>query len=373
MADTTLVLNGFSIIGDPHTNSNASHGGNLMIHDGTAVFEDDDIIVFQVEGATEDGVLTDDSVIVGAIVYDNASDYLNDVPKYTYDAPPGGGADIDMGRDTMGDRYLEFDAGSLNSSDAGAPDLGEVAVVAGVDILGTLESTNGPFVVPTNEDIDLNGDGVISDDEEADASFSSSLNILTEPTIEPASICFTAGTLIETPMGPQAVETLKAGDLVNTLDDGPQPIQWIGGRKTTATGAHAPVLLRAGSVGNVRDLRVSQNHRLVVTGHQAELLFGQAQVLVAAKHLVNGRTVRIEPGDEVEYWHFLLKDHQIVFAECCPSESLYPGKQSLNSVTPLERDEIISLFPELDDADCDCALSRYEVKAYEARVMRAYA
>lgn len=79
MADTTLLLNGFSIIGDPHTNTNASQGGNLMIHGGSAVFEGDDIIVFLVEGATEDGVLTDDSVIVGVIVYDNASDYLNDV------------------------------------------------------------------------------------------------------------------------------------------------------------------------------------------------------------------------------------------------------------------------------------------------------
>ena len=52
MAETTLLLNGFSVIGDPQTNSNASNGGELMIHDGTAVFEDNDVIVFEVEGAT---------------------------------------------------------------------------------------------------------------------------------------------------------------------------------------------------------------------------------------------------------------------------------------------------------------------------------
>ena len=55
MADTTLLLNGFSVIGDPQTNSNASNGGEFMIHDGTAVFEDDDIIVFEVEGVLPKG------------------------------------------------------------------------------------------------------------------------------------------------------------------------------------------------------------------------------------------------------------------------------------------------------------------------------
>lgn len=102
MADTTLLLNGFSIIGYPQTNANNSDGGEFMIHDGTALFEDDDVVVFQVANATEDGVLTDDSVITGIIVYDNASDYFNYVAKYTYDAPPGGGGEIDVGRKTMG-------------------------------------------------------------------------------------------------------------------------------------------------------------------------------------------------------------------------------------------------------------------------------
>ena len=47
MAETTLLLNGFSIIGDPHTNSNAKAGGNLFIHGGDAVFEADDICVYR--------------------------------------------------------------------------------------------------------------------------------------------------------------------------------------------------------------------------------------------------------------------------------------------------------------------------------------
>ena len=42
--------------------------------------------------------------------------------------------------------------------------------------------------------------------------------------------CFTAGTCIRTPRGEVPVETLKLGDQVLTLDNGPQEIRWIGKR-----------------------------------------------------------------------------------------------------------------------------------------------
>lgn len=366
MAETTLVLNGFSIIGDPQTNSNASGGGELMIHDGTAVFDANDIVVYTVSGATENGVLTDESVIIGITVYDNASDYINGVAKYEYEAPPGSGADIDVGRDTMGDRYLEFDATSLLSSDPDAPVLGDMAVVAGVNILGTLEATNGPFVVPTNEDIDLDGDGTISGTETSDGLFSSSLNLFVEDNI----VCFVFGTLIETPGGLQPIEALQEGDLVNTLDNGPQAIRWIGGATVAGVGAKAPVRIKRGAIGNLRDLWVSQNHRVLITGVHAELLFGEAQVLVAAKYLVNDDTIRIVPRETVEYWHFLCDEHQIVFAERSPVESLFPGKQALNAVTSTERDEIVALFPELELNEGDYSMSRYTLKRYEAQALQ---
>ena len=366
MATTNLLLNGFSIIGDPQTNASANQGGQVKIHDGTAVFEGDDVVVFVVEDATVDGALTDDSVVVQIIVYDNATDYFNDVPKYTYDAPPGGGGDIEEGRKTMGDRYVEFDASDLTSSDPGAPALGELAAVAGVDILGELASTTGPYNVPTNEDIDLNGDGIISPNEEGDGIISNDINELTLASL----ICFAAGTLIETLEGPRAIETLREGDLVATLDAGPQPILWIGGSETEGFGAHAPVCIGRGVIGNLRDLWVSQNHRVVVRGAQAELLFGEPEVLVAAKHLVDGRRVRIVPRRKVTYWHFLLDAHQIVFAEACATESLYPGQESLKAVSDGERDEIVALFPELAERSTSLPMSRRTLRGYEAEALR---
>ncbi len=366
MAQTTLLLNGFSIIGDPQTNSNAANGGNLFVHNGTAVFEADDIIVFTVEGATVDGVLTDDSVITGITVYDNASDYFYDSPLYTYTALPDLEVDIDYGRNTMGDRYLEFDATTLVSTDAGAPVLGEMALVAGVDILGTLATTTGPLRVPTTEAIDIDGDGVITADEQGDASFSSDLNIF-------AVVCFAAGSLIETPQGPQFIETLAVGDLVNTLDDGPQPIRWIGAQRVAGQGPMAPVVIAPGALGNIRQLVVSQNHRMLVTGARAELLFGQREVLVAAKHLVDGEKIRIEARAQVTYYHFLLDAHQIVFAEGCPAESLLAGAQTLATLPPEDRDEILAVFPDLTHDAAPMDASRYALRQFEAMALRRIA
>ncbi|KIN64553.1 Type I secretion target repeat protein [Sulfitobacter noctilucicola] len=358
MAETTLLLNGFSIIGDPQTNTNARSGGNLFIHNGDAVFEGDDIIAFTVTSVTVDGVLTGQSVITGITVYDNATDYYYETASYTYT----GTADIDAGRNNMGDRYLEFDASGLTSTDANAPVLGDLALAAGIDILGTLATINGPLRIATNEDIDVNDDGVISPDEEADGAFSDDLNDL-------LFVCFTRGTLIETPSGPRYIESLKEGDLVNTLDDGPQQIRWIAGRKVAGTGNNAPVHIAAGALGNIRPMAVSQNHRMLVTGPTSELLFGQSEVLVAAKHLVNDRTIRIKPCAFVWYYHFLCDSHQIVFAEGCPTETLYPGTETLNAVDPAAREEIVTLFPELELKDTLDPLSRYTLRGFEASLL----
>ena len=362
MYTTEIALNGFSIVGNARSNAPASKGGQLFIHDADPVFEADDVVVFLVENVTEDGVLTDDSVVTGIIVYDSALDYFNETPLFTY----SGTADIDFGRRTMGDRYLEFDASGLTSTDPDAPELEELTVVAGVDVLAALDGQKGPLRVPTVEDIDTDGDGIITPGEQGDGAFNGSFG-------NEVVICFAKGTLIDTPRGPVFVETLRPGDLVRTLDNGPQPIRWIGTRRCAGVGARAPVRINAGALGNLRTLYVSQNHRMLIAGQAAELLFGHSEVLVAAKHLVNDESIRIVPRSEVDYVHFIFDDHQIVFAEGCPAESLYPGSQTLSAVAQESRDEIIELFPELENSQMDVPLSRYSLRKHEARALRTIA
>jgi len=137
--------------------------------------------------------------------------------------------------------------------------------------------------------------------------------------------CFVRGTQIDTPTGPRRVEDLRAGDLVNTLDDGAQRIEWIGSSMMDGRGADAPVLIRAGALGNGRDLFVSPQHRMLIRHPMNELHMAEPEVLVAAIHLLNGDSVLRAPCDAVEYFHILLARHQIVFAEGAPSESFFAG------------------------------------------------
>ncbi len=90
---------------------------------------------------------------------------------------------------------------------------------------------------------------------------------------------FITGTTIRTPNGGRAIETLKVGGLVTTMDRWPQPIRWIGRRNVAATDNAAPVFTKAGALDNTTDLCVSQHHRMLLRDWRAELLFGQTEVL----------------------------------------------------------------------------------------------
>lgn len=137
--------------------------------------------------------------------------------------------------------------------------------------------------------------------------------------------CFVRGTCIDTPDGPRAVESLRAGDLVLTLDAGPQRIIWIGSDIAEGSGNDAPVLIREGALGNRSDLYVSPQHRMLICDPISELHSAEPEVLVAAVHLLNGTTILRAPCEEVEYFHILLDQHQIIFAEGAPSESFFAG------------------------------------------------
>lgn len=170
-------------------------------------------------------------------------------------------------------------------------------------------------------------------------------------TFDAAPICYCDGTLIETPSGPRPIEALRRGDLVLTRDYGPQPIRWIGSRHMHASARHAPVEIKVGAIGNDRSLRVSPQHRILRTGHLAQLYFGQEEVLIAARHLVDGVNVRQLASGQVSYYHLMFDRHQIITANGIASESYQPGDYSLPGLHNGAREELFELFPELR-SDC---------------------
>jgi hypothetical protein len=160
--------------------------------------------------------------------------------------------------------------------------------------------------------------------------------------------CFTPGTRIRTLRGEVPVEALAVGDMVETRDHGPQPIRWIGQRRVAAVGAQAPVVIEAGLLGLHGRLVVSPQHRVLVSHWMAELLFCEEEVLVAARDLVNGASVRVLEGGEVTYVHLLFDRHEIIWAEGLQTESFLPGPQVLADMDPAARAELLRLFPEID-------------------------
>ena len=182
--------------------------------------------------------------------------------------------------------------------------------------------------------------------------------------------CFTEGTLIDVPGGQVAVEALRPGDLVMTRDHGAQVLRWIGATERAAVGADAPVEIAAGTFGGHGALRLSPCHRVLVTGARAELLFGEVEVLVKAKHLVDGRAVRVVEGGGVRYLHLLFDRHEVVVANGLPCESYFPGPRSLGAFDAETRDEVLRLFPVLRrDPWGYGPAARMEVKGHEAAVL----
>ncbi|MCB2130161.1 MAG: choice-of-anchor L domain-containing protein [Rhodobacteraceae bacterium] len=245
-----------------------------------------------------------------------------------------------------------------------------IAVVAGQTV-----------VLPSGDSVTLNADGTLTvhTDNDTDVfhftyGVSSSTGQTATGMVTVATIpCFVAGTRIRTPGGEVRVETLKPGDLVLTHDDGAQPLRWIGMRRVAAEGNHAPIRIKAGTFGRHGTLLVSPQHRVMLRNSYAELLFGDTEVLIAAKDLVDGGDVAIVEGGMVDYVHLLFDRHQVVYSQGLATESFLPGPQVLGSCEADMLAEIQSLFPDLDPrtgAGYGPA-ARPMLKTHEARVLLA--
>lgn len=197
--------------------------------------------------------------------------------------------------------------------------------------------------------------------------------------IEEVIICFTPGTLIATKRGEKPVQQLKVGDQVFTRDNGPQELRWIGRRnlnrhELNQMPQYFPILIRAGALGDgvpQRDMMVSPNHRMLITSELAEVMFGESEVLVAAKHLVSLDGVETAPVSKVSYIHMMFDAHEVVLADGTWAESFLPGQQAMAGIKNDQKQEILDLFPELVDMR---GLRNYEaarrlLKAHEAHLL----
>ena len=126
-----------------------------------------------------------------------------------------------------------------------------------------------------------------------------------------------------TPDGEQKIENLRIGDLLTTLSGEAKPITWIGRRvyRRSTDSKHPdgvlPVRVSKGALGPDTprcDLFISQQHALWVDG-----------LFIKAIDLVNGSSIMVHSAAEhsaVEYLHVKLAQHDVIFAEGAPCETL---------------------------------------------------
>lgn len=172
-------------------------------------------------------------------------------------------------------------------------------------------------------------------------------------------LCFASGTIIETAAGPKTVDDLQNGDLVLTYDGDYQPVRWIGSshlskEQLASKPRLKPILIRADALGAgfpKQDLIVSPQHRVLVSSVIAKRMFDCSDVLIPANKLLPlpGVEVAEDSDDGIRYFHMLFDDHEIVWSNGTPTESLFPGPIALDTIPPDAKREILDLFPEFSD------------------------
>lgn len=204
-----------------------------------------------------------------------------------------------------------------------------ISQINGIDVLA-----GDTIQLPTGESITLNPDGTISASATnavgtttfsytiTDGVSSTDVAFVTLGTVA----CFTAGTMIAVPGGQRRIEALAPGDLVTTLDHGPQPVRWVGRNLRRGIGTDAPIVIRNCDLLGEGALRLSSNHAVLISKPFAELMFGTSEVLVRAKDLLGLPNVwREETGRPVLYLHLMLDRHEIVIANGILAETYLPG------------------------------------------------
>jgi hypothetical protein len=264
-------------------------GGNntITLGDGSAVVQlgdGNDIIIGGSGDATINGGEGDDTIVLGG---------------GNYEATGGGGSDTYVfGPETSGDVTLsDFDPtkDTIDLSTFPAP-----PVITGDGADGTTITLGG---------ITIQVPGVAPEEVEQATNFN------------PDAPCFLRGSMILTTVGEVAVEDLKIGDMVVTLDGTAKPVKWIGRRGHSArfisrVPTIEPVCFTAGSLGEnlpSRDLYVSHDHAMFFDG-----------VFIDAARLVNGTTVLRKAPPQVrmiEYFHVEFDAHEVIFSNGVTSES----------------------------------------------------
>lgn len=217
-----------------------------------------------------------------------------------------------------GDDILESGEDVVGDGGTGASVVGQYAGVGNGD--SAIVASGSNVVIITNSTLSI-GDAVTI-------------------TGDPLPVCFGAGTLIATPEGEKAVETLEIGDMILTDDGKTVPVKWLG-RQTVMpifAGERArPVRVSAGALGNGlphTELVLTADHALIIDG-----------LAINAGALVNGTTITQDAFDSLPerttFYHVETEGHMVILANGSAAETYvdYVTRRSFDNY-----DEYVDLY-----------------------------
>ncbi|MCB2109718.1 Hint domain-containing protein [Albidovulum sp.] len=181
--------------------------------------------------------------------------------------------------------------------------------------------------------------------------------------------CFARGTLIATERGEVRIERIGEGDRVLTLDNGYQPVLWIGrfGIRDLSSGdAPAQVTFPVGSLGPglpQRPLTVTASHRMLLCGADLEYHVAAREALAAAGHLAPAPAGHVACA----FHHLLLPRHELVLSNGVWSESLFAGGSLVSGMAPPLQALIRALAGDGHEVTARPCLTRREVTALGRR------
>lgn len=194
-------------------------------------------------------------------------------------------------------------------------------------------------------------------------------------------ICFTAGTRIQTDKGLRVVERLKSGDMIQTQDNGLQPLRVLCKSKFTAAQISRnsklwPIKIAPGALGKglpERAIKVSRQHRFVVRSRISQRMFSVDEVLVAAHRLIEMPKVEAEkPTGSISYYHLILDRHEVVFAEGTPTESFFAGPMAKQYMSEDAWDEACEIFPDFCDMEMSDAARHIPAHRRQRRLVERH-
>ena len=168
--------------------------------------------------------------------------------------------------------------------------------------------------------------------------------------------CFTPEVQLATKRGAVPAGEIQVGDLLQTADNGYQPVLWVGKRRLNraelAKRPHLrPYCIRPdGVLSPDRPMLLSPQHRLLVNKKTFEYNTPVSESFLSAKLLAEIDETcqpQTDTPDGVTYVHLMTEHHEVVFAEGIATETFWPGPEAVRGLSAKDLHELFELFPEL--------------------------